>query len=180
MLQRLPIALTQVNAGNTSENLLNETRHYIFSVMSKRNYPASKYWSPGHPEDIPLQRPQDVFPQKTFKARFRDDVGSSVGCLKTSFYFSFETYLIDQIYLKAIQYSRCIQKLVELLRWSVNYFRERTSAQKLDWVLNTPLIMSSNVNSHAYRLIAGTNNFKAWCIPHMFNPLLAKNYITER
>ena len=43
MLQRLPIALTQVNAGNTSENLLNETRHYIFSVMSKRNYPASKY-----------------------------------------------------------------------------------------------------------------------------------------
>ena len=33
MLQRLPIALTQVKAGNTSEN---ETNH-IFSVSSKRN-----------------------------------------------------------------------------------------------------------------------------------------------
>ena len=29
MLQRLPIVLTQVKAGNTSENLLNETRQII-------------------------------------------------------------------------------------------------------------------------------------------------------
>ena len=38
MLQRLPIALAQVKAGNTSENLLNEIRFYIFFVSSKTNY----------------------------------------------------------------------------------------------------------------------------------------------
>ena len=32
MLQRLPIALAQVKAGNTSKNLLNETRHFIYSL----------------------------------------------------------------------------------------------------------------------------------------------------
>ena len=32
MLQRLPIALVQVKAGNTSENLLNEIRHIIYSL----------------------------------------------------------------------------------------------------------------------------------------------------
>ena len=31
MLQRLPIALEQVKAGNTSENLLNEIRQIIYS-----------------------------------------------------------------------------------------------------------------------------------------------------
>ena len=31
MLQRLPIALAQVKAGNTSENLLNETRQVMYS-----------------------------------------------------------------------------------------------------------------------------------------------------
>ena len=25
-----------------------------------KNDPAGKYWSPGRPEDVPLQRPQDV------------------------------------------------------------------------------------------------------------------------
>ena len=39
MLQRLPIALAEVKAGNTSENLLNEIRkNYIFFVSSKRNH----------------------------------------------------------------------------------------------------------------------------------------------
>ena len=39
ILQRLPIALEQVKAGNTSENLLNEIRNnHIFFVSSKRNY----------------------------------------------------------------------------------------------------------------------------------------------
>ena len=38
MLQRLPIALPQVKAGNTSGNLLNEIRNYILFVLSKRNY----------------------------------------------------------------------------------------------------------------------------------------------
>ena len=32
MLQRLPIALTQVEAGNTSENVLNEIRQIINSL----------------------------------------------------------------------------------------------------------------------------------------------------
>ena len=32
MLQRLPIALAQVKAGNTSQNLLNEIRQIIYSL----------------------------------------------------------------------------------------------------------------------------------------------------
>ena len=32
MLQRLPIALEQVKAGHTSENLLNEIRQIIYSL----------------------------------------------------------------------------------------------------------------------------------------------------
>ena len=32
MLQRLPIALAQVKAGNTSENLLSEIRQIIYSL----------------------------------------------------------------------------------------------------------------------------------------------------
>ena len=32
MLQRLPITLAQVKAGNTSENLLNEIRQIIYSL----------------------------------------------------------------------------------------------------------------------------------------------------
>ena len=41
MLQRLPIALAEVNAGNTSEKLLNKIRktiHSSFFVLSKGNY----------------------------------------------------------------------------------------------------------------------------------------------
>ena len=42
MLQRLPIALAQVKAGNNSENLLNEIRKIVsinsFSESIKRNY----------------------------------------------------------------------------------------------------------------------------------------------
>ena len=25
-----------------------------------KHFPAGKYWSPGRPEDVPVQRPQDV------------------------------------------------------------------------------------------------------------------------
>ena len=32
MLQRFPIALPQVKAGNTSENLLNEIRQVLYSL----------------------------------------------------------------------------------------------------------------------------------------------------
>ena len=38
MVQRLPIALVQVKAGNTSEKLLNEIRQIICFVSRKRNY----------------------------------------------------------------------------------------------------------------------------------------------
>ena len=38
MLQRLPIVLAQVKAGNTSENLLNEISQIIFFLSIKRNY----------------------------------------------------------------------------------------------------------------------------------------------
>ena len=35
-LQRLPITLAQIKAGNTSENLLNETRQIIYSLHRKK------------------------------------------------------------------------------------------------------------------------------------------------
>ena len=35
------------------------------------------------------------------------------------FNFSFRTCLIDQIYLKAFQHSRCIENPVKLLRWNI-------------------------------------------------------------
>ena len=43
---------------------------------------------------------------------------------------------------------------------AANSFRERTSSQKLNWVLNTPLILSSNVIWHTYRLMAETKIFR--------------------
>ena len=36
MLQRLPIALVQVKAGNTSENLLNEMHPIIYSLYQAK------------------------------------------------------------------------------------------------------------------------------------------------
>ena len=36
MLRRLPIALEQVKAGNTSENLLNEIRQIIYSLYQAK------------------------------------------------------------------------------------------------------------------------------------------------
>ena len=39
MLQRLPIFLAQVKAGNTSENLLNEIRQIVYSLYrAKKHY----------------------------------------------------------------------------------------------------------------------------------------------
>ena len=37
MLQKLPIALTQVKAGNTSKNLLNEIRQIIYSLYQAKD-----------------------------------------------------------------------------------------------------------------------------------------------
>ena len=42
MLQRLPIALAQVKAGNNSEGLLNEIRQIVYSLyQSKKNHQKS-------------------------------------------------------------------------------------------------------------------------------------------
>ena len=36
MLQRLPIALAQIKAGNNSENLINEIRQIVYSLYQSK------------------------------------------------------------------------------------------------------------------------------------------------
>ena len=43
MLQRLPIAIAQVNAGNNSENLLNEIRQVVYSLYQSKQIPKKVY-----------------------------------------------------------------------------------------------------------------------------------------
>ena len=43
MLQRLPIALAQVKAGNASENLLNEIRKIIYSLYWEKEITEKVY-----------------------------------------------------------------------------------------------------------------------------------------
>ena len=43
MLQRLPIALAQVKAGNNSENLLNEIRQIIYSLYQSKEITEKVY-----------------------------------------------------------------------------------------------------------------------------------------
>ena len=43
MLQRLPIALAQVKAGNISENLLNEIRQIIYSLYREKEVAKKVY-----------------------------------------------------------------------------------------------------------------------------------------
>ena len=43
MLQRLPIALAQVKAGNTSENLLNEIRKIIYFLYREKEITKRVY-----------------------------------------------------------------------------------------------------------------------------------------
>ena len=43
MLERLPIALAQVKAGNTSENLLNEIRKIIYSLYRAKEITKKVY-----------------------------------------------------------------------------------------------------------------------------------------
>ena len=38
LLQRLPIALAQVKAGNKSDSLLNEIRQIVYSLYQSKNY----------------------------------------------------------------------------------------------------------------------------------------------
>ena len=43
MLQRLPIALAEAKAGNTSENLLNEIRQIIYSLYRAKEITKKAY-----------------------------------------------------------------------------------------------------------------------------------------
>ena len=43
MLQRLPISLAQVKAGNTFENLLNEIRQIIYSLYRAKEITKKVY-----------------------------------------------------------------------------------------------------------------------------------------
>ena len=43
MLQRLPIALTQVKAGNNSESLLNEIRQIVYSLYQSKQITKKVY-----------------------------------------------------------------------------------------------------------------------------------------
>ena len=43
MLQRLPIALTQVKAGNTSENLVNKFKQIIYSLYQEKEVTKKVY-----------------------------------------------------------------------------------------------------------------------------------------
>ena len=43
MLQRLPIALAQVKAGNTSQNLLNEIRQIVPSLYQEKKITKKVY-----------------------------------------------------------------------------------------------------------------------------------------
>ena len=43
MLHRLPIALAQVKAGNTSENLLNEIKQIIYSLYRAKEITKKVY-----------------------------------------------------------------------------------------------------------------------------------------
>ena len=43
MLQRLPIALAQVKAGNTSENLLNEIKQVVYCLYQSNEITKKVY-----------------------------------------------------------------------------------------------------------------------------------------
>ena len=43
MLQRLPIALAQINVGNTTEKLLNEVRQIIYSLYQAKEITKKVY-----------------------------------------------------------------------------------------------------------------------------------------
>ena len=45
MLQRLPIALAQVKAGDNSENLLNEMRQIVYSLYQSKKKTTKKVYN---------------------------------------------------------------------------------------------------------------------------------------
>ena len=45
---------------NEYSNTYHSTIKMKSTDLKSSTCPAGKYWFPGHPEDVPLQRPQDV------------------------------------------------------------------------------------------------------------------------
>ena len=43
MLQRLPVALAEIKAGNNSENLLNEIRQIVYSLCQSKQITKKVY-----------------------------------------------------------------------------------------------------------------------------------------
>ena len=43
MLQRLPVALAEIKAGNNSENLLNEIRQIVYSLCQSKQITTNVY-----------------------------------------------------------------------------------------------------------------------------------------
>ena len=73
---------------------------------------------------VPIWRPGDALKWRPWEVVFwrsRDVPGRLIQDVpyRFKFKFSFRTYSIDQIYLKALQRSRCTENTVKLLRWSV-------------------------------------------------------------
>ena len=52
MLQRLPIALAQIKAGNTSENLLNEIRQIVYSFYQEKEATNKVYNNIANPTKL--------------------------------------------------------------------------------------------------------------------------------
>ena len=94
--------------------------------------------SQGLPKDVPIWRPGDTLKWRPGDVLIwrsweidsgcpQDDLGTSprgpleYSNLHAQFFliFLFRTYLIDQIYLKVFQHSRCIKNPVKLLIWSI-------------------------------------------------------------
>ena len=68
--------------------------------------------------DVPGRLIRDV--PRTFSGLPLKDLPSAQTWMFQHFFkLFFQTYSIDQIYLKAFQYSRCIENPVKLLRWSM-------------------------------------------------------------
>ena len=68
---------------------------------------------------------------------------------------------ILKVYLAPSQTSK-MELFCQFSEWllSFNYFRERNSSQKFDWVLNTSLILSSNVTWYVYKSLVETEIFR--------------------
>ena len=98
---------------------LNVSKTEVVFFKSIRKQTETTLWRPG---DVLIWLSRDV-PRRltrTFSGRPLEDLQSTQTWMpKIFFSFSFRTCLIDQIYLKAFQHTRCIENPVKLLWWSI-------------------------------------------------------------